>query len=109
MPYSWPSLADAAGIYGDGVHDDTSAVNTFLATFTSGQRVIVPPGFTPLINSGNLTVPEGVILEGASGDQHVFAGSHLYTSGSMVIMNPSYTVNMGNRSGLKILKLCASP
>ncbi len=96
------SLA-ASGAKGDGSTDDANAINSFLAAFTSGQRVLVPEGTFYLIDSGNLVVPPGVVIEGTAplanqANDALFTGCGFY-------LNPAYCVNLGYAAQLKNLKV----
>ncbi len=93
----------ASNAAGDGVTDDTAAINTFLATFTAGARIALPAGTFYLINSGNLQVPPGVILEGA-GNPFALGGAAM-TAGCGFLLNPAYSVVMGDHSTLRGLRI----
>jgi hypothetical protein len=69
----------ASNAAGNGINDDTAAVSTFLSGLTSGARVLLPPGAFYLINSANLVVPPGVIIEGTGGYQFSLGGTGLST------------------------------
>ena len=95
-----------SGAVGDGITDDTTALNTFLAGFTAGQRVQVPAGRFYLLNSGNLIVPTGVVIEGTApmGNQ---ANGALFT-GCGFYLNPAYSIVLGYAAQLKNLKILRS-
>ncbi len=94
---------EASGAKGDGITDDTAAINSFLAKFSSGQRVFLPAGKFYLINSGNVNLPAGVIVEGTApfGNQSENA---LFT-GCGFLLNPSYSIVIGYAAHLKNLKV----
>jgi hypothetical protein len=51
------------GAYGDGVHDDTTAIQNAINACPVGQVVYIPPGIYRL-NSG-LTITKGIVIRGA--------------------------------------------
>lgn len=89
----------ASNATGNGVTDDSVAINTFLASFTAGARVSLPPGKFYLINSGNLVVPAGVTIEGA-GNPFALGGAAML-AGCGFLLNPAYSIVMRDHSTLR--------
>ncbi len=89
----------ASNAIGNGVTDDTAAINTFLARFTAGARVSLPAGKFYLINSGNLVVPAGVTIEGA-GNPFALGGTAML-AGCGFLVNPAYSIVMRDHSSLR--------
>ena len=94
----------ASNATGNGVTDDTAAINAFLAGFAAGTRVSLPCGTFYLINSGNLVVPAGVIIEGAGSNQFSLGGAGLMT-GCGFILNPAYSIVLGSNATLRNVKV----
>jgi hypothetical protein len=96
----------ASGAKGDGVTDDTAAINGFLAGLQPGQRVWVPVGKFYLINSGNLTIPTGVVIQGTAPLSNQ-ANNALFC-GCGFLLNPGYCVALGYAAQLRNLKIFRS-
>lgn len=97
LPAMWNTIL-ASGAKCDGVTDDTAAISAYFSTLTAGSYVTVPAGKQCLINSGNLVVPENVIVAGLSGALGSTTIQQLsYSSG--FIINPTYTIvtNLGSQ------------
>lgn len=92
---------------GDGVTDDTSAINTFLSGLTSGSTVILQPGKNYLINSANVTVPAGVRIIGAVSPT-VPSKMYSFLNTTGFIVNPSYTINLGEGAQIENLFIRAT-
>lgn len=102
----------ASGAVCDGITDDASAINTWIATLSAGARVVVPATKQCAVLSADLTIPAGVTLEGQGAFQDNAGGSLL--SGPAIVLSSSYTiVTSGGTTvrNLKILRpgLLASP
>jgi hypothetical protein len=94
---------EASGAKGDSTTDDTSAINAFLASLPSGARVRVPAGRFYLINSGNLSIPTGVTIEGAAPFANA-AHSGLF-SGCGFLLNPAFSMVLNYACQLRNLKV----
>ena len=84
----------------NGQTDDTSTINAYLATFTNGGLVYIPAGKQCLINSGNLTIPANVRLVGAAGP---VTNAYAPAGVSEILLNPSYTIKLGQGAQLQDL------
>ncbi len=88
---------------GDGVTDDTAALNAFLASLPAGARVRVPAGKFYAVNSGNINIPTGVALEGgvpfANG-----AHSGLF-QGCGFLLSPNCSIVLNYAAGLHNVKV----
>ena len=87
-----PTSITSLGAKCDGVTDDTSAINSGLSTLTSTGigRVSIPAGQMCLINTGNVTVPAGVIIEG-QGNALAF-NAYTFAGGTGFLLNPAYEI-----------------
>lgn len=90
------------GAAGDGVQDDTAALNSALASLVPGERVLLTGKY--LINSANIIIPPYVTLEGT----FEAAGSTLGNQNvpyaqinSAIILNSNYTLSLGGGSTIK--------
>ena len=89
------------GAVGDGTTDDVVALQAALdsAGAAVGGTVVLDSSKKYLVNSANLTIPQGVTLKGwlslPSGNNH-----YLKSFGSALIINPTYTIIMNPDSGL---------
>jgi hypothetical protein len=101
------AITAGAGVHCDGTTDDTSAINTYLATFTSGAAVYLPAGVVCLINSGNLTVPQNVRLIGTSSPRSMVT-VYTLTGFSGLKINPAYSVILANGAQLENLMIFPS-
>lgn len=88
---------------GDGVTDDTAALNEFLALLPAGARVRVPAGKLYAINSGNLSIPTGVALEGGT----PFAnGAHSgLFQGCGFLLSPNFSIVLNYAAALHNVKI----
>jgi hypothetical protein len=99
-----PALAaDMAGITDggakcDGTTDDTAAINAYLAGFKAGAVVHVPPDRLCLIASGNLVVPDNVII---TGDAAPWRRRSDQPGGSGFLLGPAHTIAMHQHTGLR--------
>jgi hypothetical protein len=90
------------GAHGDGVSDDTAAVDAALASLEPGGRILLTGKY--LIASGNLNIPPNVTMEGTF--QAVGAGlingvTPFALLNSAVILNSNYTISLGGGSAIK--------
>jgi hypothetical protein len=93
---------EASGAAGDGLTDDSEAINAYLATLKDGGLVRLAAGKQYLINGANLVVPPNVTLQGLSSPQSP-AGAISLSKASGMIINPAYTVVLGHGSQLRDL------
>ncbi len=94
---------EASQAKGDSVTDDTAAINAFLASLPAGSRVVVPAGRFYRINSGNLSIPTGVTVEGAAPFANP-AHSGLF-SGCGFLLNPTFSMILNYASQVRNLKV----
>jgi hypothetical protein len=100
------------GAVGDGVKDDTVAINTALAAVgaAGGGEVIIPQDMRCLVNSGDIIIPARTVLKGfhttpAIGSQGFaeFTDVNLNAIKSTIILNSAYSIKicqtMGSTSG----------
>ena len=80
----------------NGVVDDTAALNSM----ASNSRYIIPAGKVCVVNSANLSIPSGTVLEGGAAPSASWYG---LTGITGIALNPSYTILMNNGSALKSL------
>jgi len=107
----WVSVAEAPfNAVGDGVTDDSTAIQAALDSFgTDVAGTVVVPSTHRCVIDSTITMPNFVNLVSFTpvlGTENSI-WSHIETSGPILYVNPSATilVNEGNRiSGLKILK-----
>lgn len=114
---SMPSTLDALNVVGDGVTDDTDALNTYLSGLSSagGAKVVVPHGVFHYLGGGsggstNLNIPQNVEL---IGDCNPFSGwdtvaTNPLTSGSGFNIFHTRTIQMSSASSLSSLKIFRS-
>lgn len=103
---------EASGAKGDGVTDDTAALNGFLASLPAGARVRVPAGKFYAVNSGNLSIPTGVALEGGAPFANSFHSGLFRGCGFLLNSNCSMVLNYAAEiHSIKILRagLLSSP
>jgi hypothetical protein len=105
--YDVLSVADF-GAVGDGVTDDTAAINAALAAAAPGQEVWLSPTGQHVVASGNINIPAGVILRGRwNGPGNTLASkvsgqpTSLAALNSALILAGAYTVNVGSAGGIK--------
>jgi hypothetical protein len=82
------------GAVGDGIADDTAALNLFFAALASGQRGLGDIGATYLFSQ--LTIPPGCVFD--------FSGSVLRSDGSMTASDPC-TVYIGDNCKIPYLEI----
>ena len=104
---SYPRSMDESGAAGDGITDDAAAINTFLATLTSGGSVFLPPGKKYLFASANLSIPGGVTLIGAGSPLSKSIASDLGAP-SAIVLAPGRTITTANRAELRNLLIYSS-
>lgn len=105
------------GVVGDGITDDTAALNTALTAAVSRNRsrVFVPPTVKMLINSGDILFPEGVSLIGSydTMGEFVNGGSttarDYHNAGSSIILNSAYSLKLNDRNKLQNLLIISKP
>jgi hypothetical protein len=90
---------DGFGAVGDGVTDDTGAFTTALAACNTAKGGVVSIGPKRyLINSGNITIPPNCKLVGS-----LYPAAQRNRDYSTVpyalLINPSFTINVGNGGG----------
>jgi hypothetical protein len=90
------------GAVGDGVHDDTVAMNAALASLTPGGKIVLTGKY--LIASASLVVPCNVTMEGSF--EAIGTSVNNYTApydtlNSAIILSSSYTINLGGGSTIK--------
>lgn len=95
------SLSDS-GAVGDGVTDDAATINTWLATLSPGALVYVPSGLVYLISGADLTVPNGVMLYGATSPLSKDVANTL-TGASGFVIATNRTIRLGVRCRLRDL------
>ena len=94
---------EASGAKGDGVTDDTAALNSFLASLPAGARVQVPAGKFYAVNSGNLSIPTAITLEGAAPFANSFH-SDLF-QGCGFLLNPDCSVVLNYAAAIHSVKV----
>lgn len=87
-----------SGALCNSAHDDTAAINTYLATLAGGSMVYVPPGLQCLINSANLSIPANVFVRGLAGP---ITNAYSPSKVSAILMNPGYTIILGQGAQLE--------
>lgn len=96
-----------SGAAGNGTTDDTAKIQAFLNTLLPGSTAVVPPNTLYLINSADLTIPNGITIEGGnpfSGwgtTSGPFAGCGFY-------LNPAHIIILGEGCTLRGLKIYRS-
>jgi hypothetical protein len=90
------------GIKGDGVTDDTAALNAALAA-NAGGTLTIPLGMRVLVDSGNIIVPDRTTLAGPhkSTGQPIPHTQATYdtTLTGVIILNSAYTIVLGSNTG----------
>ena len=90
------------GAVGDGVQDDTAAMNAALVSLAPGERVLLTGKY--LINSANVIIPSNVTLEGtfeAVGTSKNNLTEPYALLNSAIILNSNYTLSLGGGSAIK--------
>ncbi|HEY2811374.1 MAG TPA: hypothetical protein VGJ00_08315 [Rhabdochlamydiaceae bacterium] len=90
------------GAVGDGIQDDTVAMNAALASLAPGERLLLTGKY--LINSANVLIPSNVTLEGtfeAIGTKRGNLTAPYEQLNSAIILNSSYTINLKGGSTIK--------
>ena len=72
----------------NGTADDTTALNTMAAN----SHYVIPAGAVCVINSGNVTIPAGTLLEG---NASVSSNWYTLTGITGIAINPAYSIIMG--------------
>jgi hypothetical protein len=101
-PSSSVTLADS-GAAGDGVTDDTVAIQLAIDTIAGngGGTVVVGSG-RYLVNSANLVIPQGVFLEGFWENLGEQTSDNYSQLPCVILLNPAYTVRIAGRdAGIK--------
>jgi hypothetical protein len=93
---------EAFGASGDGMHDDTVAVNAALASLEPGGRIVFTGKY--LIASANVVIPSNVTFEGTF--ESVGTSLNNWTApyanlNSAIILNSNYTIMLGGGSSIK--------
>jgi hypothetical protein len=86
------------GVVGDGVTDDTAALQAALdyAATLKGAKVVISNNLRVLVDSGNINIKAHTTLEGPktrSGDNYT-SGDYSSITGA-IILNPLYTIQLG--------------
>jgi hypothetical protein len=90
------------GAVGDGVADDTTAIQTFFNSFTNGGSGFIPAGTYKITSPLTLTInPGGFSIEGAGANATIFAAAATFSSTSPVLS----VVTAGTAAGFSIGKL----
>jgi len=90
------------GAVGDGVADDTAAIQTFFNSFTNGGSGFIPAGTYKITSPLTLTInPGGFSIEGAGANATIFAAAATFSSTSPVLS----IVTAGTPAGFSIGKL----
>jgi hypothetical protein len=96
------------GAVGDGVTDDTAAINLMLASALPGQQCWLTAPGQYLINSANVAIPIGVQLCAGwapPGTTNNSSGGgeplNLATLNGAIILNPAYTITMASGSAVR--------
>lgn len=100
--YPFFTTPETYGAVGDGIHDDTQAVNAALASLAPGGRVLLTGKY--LIESANLLIPSNVTLEGtyeAVGTSWNNTTAPYAQLNSAIILNSNYTIGLGGGSTIK--------
>lgn len=90
------------GAVGDGIQDDTVAMNAALASLTPGQRLLLTGKY--LINSANVLIPSNVTVEGtfeAIGTKRSNLTAPYELLNSAIILNSNYTIYLKGGSTIK--------
>jgi hypothetical protein len=96
----------ASGAHGDGVTDDTAAIQTFLNSLPAGAEVILPATHQFLIDSASLTIPAGLTIrgQGAFTENPAGVGNLI---GPAFILNPAHSLvpqNAVRLTNFKVLR-----
>lgn len=99
---SWFVDARSYGVVGNGVNDDTTALQNALNSLgAAGGTVVLANGLRVLL-SGNLTIPTACTLQGpyamVGGPEET--GSLPYGSMSSIIVNPASTITLQKGAGI---------
>ena len=81
----------------DGTTDDTAAINRFLGGFKAGGLVLILAGRHAPIASGDLVVPDNVIIAGEAAAWQRRSDQQM---GSGFLLNPAYTIDMHQNAAL---------
>lgn len=74
------------GAMGDGVTDDTAAIQAFFNSFTNGGSGFIPAGTYKITSPLTLTInPGGFSIEGAGANSTIFAAASTFSSTSPVL------------------------
>lgn len=90
------TIFPVTGAAGNGTTDDTAAFAAALtACGTAGAGTVTYGAHQYLINSGNLSVPYGCVLQGPGQAISVEAGGGKYSTAiPAILLNPSFTINV---------------